>query len=117
MCKAKTVAIILAILIFIVGAAAAQTLEDNWNDFLHYTKIGHFDLAKGYGQAILQSDPDPVELLELSWQNQPAFSLLLKVNETAPDEQLTAITGQILDLIENGRYLQRSDSIVIAQEV
>ena len=30
------------------------------------TAIGRLDLAKGYAQAILQGNPDPVTLLELS---------------------------------------------------
>ena len=31
------------------GPAAAD-VESDWNDFLHYTLIGRFDLAEGFGQ-------------------------------------------------------------------
>ena len=53
MFNGKTAAAILALTLFVVSAGFAQTLEENWNDFLHYTKIGRFDLAKGYAQAVL----------------------------------------------------------------
>ena len=48
MFKGKTFIVILLTAIFIVNAGFTQTLEENWNDFLHYTKIGRLDLAKGY---------------------------------------------------------------------
>ncbi len=36
-----------------VVRAAPQTLQSNYNDFLHYLMIGRFDLAKGYAQSII----------------------------------------------------------------
>ncbi|MFC1738117.1 HEAT repeat domain-containing protein [Planctomycetota bacterium] len=117
MFKLKSVAVVLFIIICISGTAVPQTLKDDWNDFLHYTKIGRFDLAKGYAQAIIQSEPDPVALLELSQQSQTAFTLLKKVNETAPDAQLSELTGQILELINEGRLLRHSDPVIIAEEI
>ena len=46
----------------------------NWNDFLHYTKIGRFDLAKGYAKAVLQGNPDPAELFKLVEENQQGYA-------------------------------------------
>ena len=70
---------LLAVMFLVASAAFAQSFEDNWNDFLHYTKIGRFDLAKGYAQAVLESSPDPVEMLALSEENPQGYAILLKV--------------------------------------
>jgi hypothetical protein len=91
------------------------TLEENWNDFLHYTAIGRFELAKSYGRQIIESQPDPVELLALSEENPQGYRLLLKMH--ADSEKLREVSGQILDLIEEGRYIRRTDPKIIFQEI
>jgi len=117
MFKGKTVAAIIAVVILWLGTGQAQTIEDNWNDFLHYTKIGRFDLAKGYAQAVLQSNPDAVKLLALSRANPQDFEILLRVNELAPDPELAQLSGKILDIIKQGRFINRTDPVIIAEEV
>jgi HEAT repeat protein len=109
--------IIIAVITFLASISLAQILEDEWSDFLHYTKIGRFDLAKGYAQNILNSNPDPVQLLQLSQKNQPAYELLLNIVEKAPDPELTDLANQMIELIEKGSFINRSDPILIAQEV
>jgi hypothetical protein len=70
-----------------VGAGdAGQTLAESWNDFLHYTKVGRFDLAKGYGQAILQAKANPAELFKLVQENQQGYDLAMRVAEGAHDQ-------------------------------
>jgi HEAT repeat protein len=113
----KTVAAILAVGLFIVSAGFAQTLEDNWNDFLHYTKIGRLDLAKGYAQVILNSNPDPVALLALSKENPRGYAILLRVIDTAPDAELVKLSGKILDIIKQGIFIRRSDPKIIVEEI
>ena len=113
----KTVAAILAVGLFAVGAGFAQSLEENWNDFLHYTKIGRLDLAKGYAQAVIESNPDPLELLSLSEENPPGYAILLRVIDTAPDAELVELSEKILDIIEQGRFLRRSDPKIITEEI
>ncbi|MHC4293392.1 MAG: HEAT repeat domain-containing protein [Planctomycetota bacterium] len=108
---------IIAIITLVNSISFAQSLEGDWNDFLHYTKIGRFDLAKGYAQNILSSNPDPVQLLELSQNNQPAYELLLDIVEKAPDPELTDLAQQLIQIIERGSVIKRSDSVLIAQEV
>ena len=107
---------------FIIGvilcAAAfsfAAELEENWNDFLHYTAIGRFELARGYGEEIINGQTDPVELLELSQTNSRGYSILLKVYND--NDQLKDVAGKILELIEEGRYIKRTDPAIIREEI
>jgi hypothetical protein len=113
----KTVAAILAVGFFVVSAGFAQTLEENWNDFLHYTKIGRLDLARGYAQVILDSNPDPVALLALSKENPRDYAILLRVIDTAPDTELVELSGKILDMIKQGIFIRRSDPKIIVEEI
>ncbi len=117
MFNGKTVAAILAIGLLTATAAFAQSLEENWNDFLHYTKIGRLDLAKGYAQAVLESDPDPLEMLLLSKENPQGYAVLLRVIDTAPDAELVELSGKILGIIEQGRFIRRSDPRIITEEI
>ncbi len=117
MLKRKTVAAILAVGLLMAGTGFTQSLEDNWNDFLHYTKIGRFDLAKGYAQAVLQSSPDPQELLTLSEENPQGYAILLKVTDTAPEAELAELSEKILDIIEQGRFIRRADPKIITEEI
>ena len=113
----KTVTGILAIAFFVVSTASAGTLEDNWNDFLHYTKIGLLDLAAGYAQAVIDSNPDPVEMLALSEDNPQGYAILLTVKESAPDAEITALSDKILAIIEEGRFIRRTSPKIIAEEI
>ena len=117
MFNGKTVAAILAVVLFVVSAGLGRSLEEDWNDFLHYTKIGRLDLAAGYAQAVLESDPDPLELLALSEANPQGYAILLKVNESTPDAKLTGLTGKILDIIEQGRFIRRAEPKIIVAEI
>jgi len=113
----KNVVIILAMGLFWVSAGFGEGLEENWNDFLHYTKIGRLDLAAGYAQAVLASGPDPMELLALSEANPQGYAILLRVVETAPEAELTELAGKILDIIKQGKFARRAEPRVIAEEV
>jgi hypothetical protein len=113
----KTLAAILAVVLFGAGTSFAQTLEDNWNDFLHYTKIGRLDLAKGYAQAVLAGEPDPVQLLALAEENRPGYVLLLKVIETPHDPELAELGRKLLAVIEQGRFIRRTDPKIIVEEI
>jgi hypothetical protein len=117
MFKRKTVGAILAAGLFIVSVCFGQTLKENWNDFLHYTKIGRLDLAKGYAQAVLESNPDPLELLTLSEENPQGYAILLRVIDTASDAELVELSKKVLDVIEQGRFIRRADPKIIAEEI
>lgn len=96
-------------------APSAKAIKNDWNDFLHYTLIGRFDLAQGFGQRLLDSKPDPLLLLELSEENPRGYELLLKVQ--ADSDQLREIAEGILKVIEEGRYLRRTDPQIILAEI
>jgi len=113
----KTVAAILAVGLFVFSVCFGQTLKDNWNDYLHYTKIGRLDLAKGYAQAVLEGNPDALELLTLSEENPQGYAVLLRVIDAAADAELVELSGKILDIIEQGRFIRRADPKIIAEEI
>jgi len=119
MLNGRTVAVVLCLAGLVVGSGLSQqrTLANDWNDFLHFTKIGRFDLAKGYGQAILQGNPDPVALLELTQANPQGYELAMKVVDTSNDPELASVAKQLLAVIEQGRFELRSDPQVIVDEI
>jgi hypothetical protein len=103
------------IFIVLVSMVMAEGVKDDWNDFLHYTAIGRFDLAEGCAQKLINSAPDPNELLVLSEENSDGYNLLLKMN--AESESLKGVSGKILDLIEKGRFIRRTDPKIIVEEI
>lgn len=117
MTNRKITATVLVLTFLFTASGFSQELEDNWNDLLHYTKIGRLNLAKGYAQVILESNPDPVKLLDLSEKTPQAFDLFLKVKETVSDRQLVELTGRILDIIEKARFIRRTDPKIIITEI
>jgi len=98
-------------------AVPPQTLEEDWNDFLHYTLIGRFDLAKGYAQAILQGKPDPVDLFALVRENPQGYDFATNVAETAEDKELADLSRQLIGVIDQGRFAQRTDPDLLVDEV
>ena len=102
-------------IVLVSGLCFCQSPDDNWNDFLHYTAIGRFDLAAGFAQKLIESNPDPVVLLELSESNPNGYGILLRVHSTS--EELKEVSGQILDIIEQGRFIRRTDAKIIMQEI
>jgi HEAT repeat protein len=100
-----------------VAGNAQQTLAENWGDFLHYARIARFDLAKGYAQAILQSKPDPAELFGLVQANQQGYDWAMRVAETAHDQELAQLTQQLLAVIDQGRFLKRTEPKIVVDEV
>ncbi len=117
MSKGTSIAGFLVLCLFFAGLATADELSDNWNDFLHYTKIGRLDLAKGYAQALINSNPDPVAVLDLAEGNPNGLYLLQKANDNEHDHELAELAGKVLDIIEHGRFARRTDPAIIAEEI
>jgi hypothetical protein len=101
--------------LLLCSVTSLADLEEDWNDFLHYTKIGRLELAKSHAEQIVESQPDPTVLLELAEENQEGYRLLLKMH--ADSDELKDISGEVLDLIEEGRYIRRTDPKIISQEI
>ena len=117
MFNGKTALAVIAVALCSVNACFAQAVEDSWDEFLHYTVIGRFDLAKGYAQKLLAGNPDPEKLLELSKENPQGYQILVRAKETAADAELVDLCGQVLAIIEQGRFIRRSAPAIIAEEV
>jgi len=117
MFNGKTALAVIAVGLCSINACFAQAVEDSWDEFLHYTVIGRFDLAKGYAQKLLAGNPDPEKLLELSKENPQGYQILVRARDTAPDAELVDLCGQVLAIIEQGRFVRRSAPAIIAEEV
>ena len=113
--KGVSVVAFLAVVFLVPGVVFCQSVEDDWDDFLHYTAIGRLDLAVGFAQAIIDSEPDPLEVLALSESNPNGYRILLKMH--AASEELKEVSGKILDIIEQGRFIRRTDPRIIIQEI
>lgn len=92
-----------------------NSLSDNWNDFLHYTVLGRYDLAAGFAQKIIDSNPDALQLLKLSEENPRGYAILVKVHANNPE--LAPLAAKILDIIEQGRYQRRTAADIITDEI
>ncbi|MBN2455421.1 MAG: HEAT repeat domain-containing protein [Sedimentisphaerales bacterium] len=117
MSNAKSVAAALIIMALSAGLALADNVENNWNEFLHYTKIGRFDLAKGYAQALIESEPNALELLDLAQANPHGHILLKKAGKNSYEPELAQLATEVLKIIEKGRFIRRSEPKIIAEEI
>jgi HEAT repeat protein len=107
--------VVSGLFLILLSSLQAATLEENWNDFLHYTAIGRFELAQTYAQQVIDGEPEPTALLDLADSNPQGYRLLLKVQED--NDQLREASRKILELIEKGRYIRRTDAKIISEEI
>jgi hypothetical protein len=117
MLNRNTFAAVVGIALVLTAPVLSQTLEENYNDLLHYLKIGRFDLAAGYAQTILDGNPEPVELFGLAEGNPQGYAMLVKAKESAADAKLAAVCGKLLETIEQGRFIRRANPKVIVEEI
>jgi hypothetical protein len=117
MLNRNTLVLVVGIAIVLAAPVFAETLEGNYNDMLHYLKIGRFDLAKGYAQAVLDSNSSPVDLFALAESNPQGYALIVKAKESSTDKELVGLCGKVVDVIEQGRFIRRADPKVIIDEI
>ncbi len=121
MLSRKSFAAILLTIFIYLSPFAVQAAEENTKEqftyFLHYLMIGRPDLAKGYAKLMIDSNPDPVQLLSISSEIPRSNNILLKARENEHDKELAELSSQILGLIEKGRFIRRRDPKVIVAEV
>ncbi len=87
---------------------AQATVKSLFEDFLHYSVLGRFDLAETYADALINhADLDPVELLRLSESNERSVDTLLVLikNSTISDS-----AARVLQAINAGEHLQRKNN-------
>ena len=96
MLEKKFFAAFLPVVFVVTSAGFCADLEDDWNDFLHYAKIGRFDLAKGYGQSLIDGNPDPKDVFALSRSNVNGYRFLLKMHESSEELKMTLEQLKIL---------------------
>ncbi len=90
----------------------ASLLRD-WDDFMHYSLIGKWELARKHGQALIDSNPNPVSVLELAESSRysDSYRSLTLLKQDSP---LRDIADEILKLVEAGRFQRRTDRDRIA---
>jgi len=94
-----------------------QDVDKQFGNFLHYLRIGRLDLAKATAKLIIDSNPDPVQLLESSTAIQQSDIILRKAKENEYDRELAELSSQIVGLIEKGRFIRRCDPKIIVEEI
>lgn len=104
-----------SVLVYAQTESKLQQLKDDWNDFLHYTVIGRYDLAAGYAQKIIDSNCNPLDLLNLSEDNPRGYAILVRVQAENP--QLSGLAEKIISIIEQGRYIRRTDAEIVQEEI
>lgn len=111
----RIIGLVLGLVVVMSGYAYSADVDSDWGDFLHYAAIGRYDLAKGYGESLLASNPDSLKLLELSEQNPERYALLVKLS-ASKNEAADAAT-KVIAVIEKGRFIRRSDPKIINEEI
>ncbi len=98
------------------AAAANMGPAELWDEFMHYTLIGQWELAQGYGQALVDAKPDPVLILQLAESDRypNVYRTLTRMQENTP---LADIAVEISKIIEQGRFNVRTDRQRITEEV
>ena len=97
--------------------AKAEQTNKYWADFMHYALIGNFELAKDYAAKLIESDPDPVQVLDLAENSRYSDAyrnLSLMQQNTA---ELRDVAQQIVELVEEGRYQRRKNPKRIEDEI
>jgi HEAT repeat protein len=88
-------------------ADAGASVEDLFEDFLHYSVLGRFQMAETHALELLgRSDLDPVELLRLSEENARSMETLLILVERS---SISDTAMRVLDKIREGEHVLRKD--------
>ena len=111
----KTFLAVISVLLVIIGTTFGAGAQESFDDFLHYASIGRFEMAQSYADELIDSNPDPVEMLAIIEANPRGYALLVKLYNDS--EELKDSAGKIIDIIEQGRFIRRTDPEIIRAEV
>ncbi len=97
------------------GETQQPTLEESWNQLLHYIRIGNVAAADSYAKSILNRSPEPKRVYQLAVNRVGLRSgenaqQVLTRGLRLPDDGLTDRIGQIMEMIDQGYTdMRRSD--------
>jgi len=92
------------------GRRQKALAEDGW----HFAAIGRFDYANANFQALDESNPDPVALLELARRNPNRHAILIKLLANA---DVGPAASRFLAMLGEGEERLRMDPYEIAQNI
>lgn len=98
-----------------VAVPAGATVESLFTDFLHYARMGRFETADGYAQALLaHPELDPVKVMEVASRDKESLDTLLIIiaNSSIGDS-----AKRVLDLIQQGQHDERKQSERIRENI
>lgn len=98
------------------GLVQVSEAQKNWDELMHWALMGKPDLARQYGQALLNLNPQPMEIFDLaeSGKYENPYRILERMQTRA---ELKEIAQQVRSLIESGRHAKRTDVSNIQKEV
>jgi hypothetical protein len=117
MLKRNVISAGLCIAILLTTSAFSQTLQQNFDDLVHYLKISNFDMAHGVAQAIVESNAAPADLFQMAEANPQGYDLIIKAKENKNEAALAVSCGKVVGLVEQGRFINRCDPKVINEEI
>ena len=96
------------------AAEGEMTLAQKWKDFIHYVNIGQADMARSFGQAILESQAEPREVYKLA-------NATVKIDEAlARGEQLKGMVDvikRVRKMIRDGFQAEAANPEEIAKSI
>jgi hypothetical protein len=95
------------------AAPGGKKLAEQWEDLLHYIKVARPDLAKSFGDAVLNSGK-PREVYLLSVQSKSAQSVLARGTRLAGMEETIQ---RLQKMIDNGYQAMRTDPAEIERSI
>jgi len=95
-------------------SSPSRPLPELWEDFLHYVKVARADVARSFGQAILDSGADPSELYRLSVETPESGAVLARATRL---EGISDIVVGLRKMIEVGHDAERQDPQRIVKSI
>src|SRR5271170_3253027 len=84
-------------------STAVASLSDQANLFMHYSLLGQQQLAHDFGQAILNTNPNPVDLLHAFEQAANGRDIYQILDDNEQNDSLRDISIQIGNLLQEGQ--------------
>ena len=99
---------------FSQAAPGEMTLAQKWKDFVHYINIAQVDMAKSFGQAILESQAEPREIYRLADETK-SLEKILSRGEQLPG--MKDIIQRIRKMKRDGFQAEAANPDIIAKAI